>query len=537
SILVVAMVVAVAVTVTKKNAAGNESGAPATSTSNKAVQAVCSPTSYRETCEQTLAKANTSDPKELIRYGFGVAVDGIGEALKKSALLKQAAADQSTKDAFYVCEDVLDLAVYDLQKSIDRIGEFNPQKLNDYVEDLRTWLSGVVTTQTTCIDAFENTTGDTGEKMKKLLKTVGELTSNGLDMVTDLTSILSQLQIGIGNVSAGRRRLLSDWAEPKMRMLAGGIRANAVVALDGSGQYKSINAAINAAPSKNARPFVIHVKAGLYREYVEVPKHKTNIVILGDGATRTRITGRKNLAGGVKTFATATFAVNADDFTAKDIGIENTAGPEGHQAVALRVTGDRAVLYNLNIDGFQDTLYAHAHRQFYRNCRISGTIDFVFGNALSIFQNCQFIVRKPMANQACMVTAQGRDQRNSNGAIVIQNGEIRAEQAFINAKPKVQAYLGRPWKQFSTTIIMSSYIGGSISPQGWAPWAGSFALDTCYYAEYRNRGPGSNTSQRVKWKGIKHIDPQTAARYAPGKAYGDDQWIRRAGVPYVSGMM
>ncbi|KAL0323446.1 UNVERIFIED_CONTAM: putative pectinesterase/pectinesterase inhibitor 58 [Sesamum angustifolium] len=114
-----------------------------------------------------------------------------------------------------------------------------------------------------------------------------------------------------------------------------------------------------------------------------------------------------------QTFVIHVKAVSSDDFIAKDIGFENTAGAEGHQAVALRASGDRAVFYNVHIDGYQDTLYAHTYRQYYRDCTISGTIDFIFGDALAIFQNCRLVIRKPLPNQACMITAQGRVDRRS----------------------------------------------------------------------------------------------------------------------------
>lgn len=222
---------------------------------------------------------------------------------------------------------------------------------------------------------------------------------------------------------------------------------------------------------------------------------------------------------------------------AKDIGFENTAGPQGHQGVALRVSGDRAVFYNVHIDGYQDSLYAHNYRQYYRDCTISGTIDFIFGDSLAIFQNCRFVVRKPMPNQACMVTAQGRIDRRSQGAIVIQNGDFVAEPAFLQAQPPHQAYLGRPWKEFSRTIIMQSNIGGFIAPEGWAPWMGTFALDTLYYAEYQNRGPGSDMKKRVQWKGIQHFTQQMAESWTGGRVFGGDYWVWNSRVPYVPTMM
>ncbi|KAK6146187.1 hypothetical protein DH2020_020056 [Rehmannia glutinosa] len=551
SVLLVAMVVAVAVTVTKKNG-GADSGAAPVSTASKAVQAICSPTDYKATCEQSLSKANTTDPKELIEVAFNATIDSIVEGIKNSTLLKQAAADDSTKQALAICEEVLGTAVDDLKRSGGKLSEIDVSKVDGYVEDLRTWLSAVITYQETCIDAFENTTGDTGEKMKKLLKNARELSSNGLAMVTDITSIISSLPMG--NVGSSRKLLAEDegrilyhkdpseyesGTEPKFlgkvsRQLLAHVKPNAVVAQDGSGHFKTINAAIATVPKKNNVPFLIYVKAGLYKEHVEIPKGANKIVLFGDGPFKTRITGNKNFAGGVKTFQSATVAVNADDFFARDIAIENTAGPEGHQAVALRVSGDRAVFFNVNIDGFQDTLYTHTYRQFYRDCTISGTIDFIFGDALSIFQNCRFVVRKPMEHQACMLTAQGRVDPRSTGAIIIQNGDISAEPAFLAARPPIDAYLGRPWKELSRTIIMQSNIGGFINPAGWSPWMGNFALDTLYYGEYQNRGPGSNLAHRVHWKGIRQITPQIAASWAPGRAFAGDYWIRATGIPYVA---
>lgn len=229
--------------------------------------------------------------------------------------------------------------------------------------------------------------------------------------------------------------------------------------------------------------------------------------------------------------------MNADDFLAKDLTIENTAGWEGHQAVALRVSGDKAVLFNVNINGYQDSLYAHKYRQYYRSCSISGTVDFVFGDALALFQDCTFIVRKPGPNQACMVTAEGRIDSRSPGGFVLQNSHITAEPALLAVKPAVKAYLGRPWKELSRTIIMQSEIDGFIDPTGWAPWSGSFAIDTCYYGEYANRGAGSKTEGRVTWKGIQKMTAEMAQSWTGAAAYGDDSWITASGVPYVPTMM
>ncbi|XP_073126400.1 pectinesterase-like [Henckelia pumila] len=541
SILLVAAVVAV-IGVSKNLGDGSHessttNAAATISTSSKAVQTICSPTDYKEACEESLAGANTTDPKELIKLAFDAAIANIGDALKNSTLLKDAAADERTKGALETCEELLNTSIDDLKRSFDKFGDFDVSNLDEFMEDVRTWLSGAITYQETCIDAFENTTGDTGEKMKQLLKTASELSSNGLAMVTDFTSILSSLQLG--SIGSSRRLLEADdlsFVDTKSRRLLAAT-PNAVVAKDGSGQFKTIGAAISSVPKKNNQTFVILVKAGLYKETVIIPKKVNNIVLIGEGPDKTIITGNKNFVDGTQTFHSATLAVNGDGFMAKDIAIENTAGAEKHQAVAVRVSGDKSIFYNVHMDGFQDTLYVHAYRQFYRDCVISGTIDFVFGDAMAVFQNTRMVVRKPMDNQACMVTAQGRKDPRGIGAIVLQNCDIVAEPAFTATKPALEAYLGRPWKEYSRTIIMQSNIEGFIAPEGWSPWAGTYALDTLYYGEYQNRGPGSNQAGRVHWKGIKKITPQIAESFTGGRMYTDDVWVKSSGVPYVPTLM
>ncbi|KAL0393267.1 UNVERIFIED_CONTAM: putative pectinesterase/pectinesterase inhibitor 21 [Sesamum radiatum] len=482
AILVVAMVVAVAVGVTRKNAEVESSpasngGGSISAGSTKAVQSICAPTDYKQTCESSLSHANSTDPKELIKAAFDFTVKNIGDIVKNSPLFKEAANDDSTKQALGICQEVLDVAIDDLTRSFNKVGAFDASKANEYVEDLKTWLSAVVTNQETCIDAFENTTGDTGEKMKNLLKTAREMSSNGLAMVNDMSSILSSLQLGN---AASRKLLLSekigyggdptDYApgeEPQFSLdsnrrhllSAASLKPNAVVAQDGSGQFKTISAAIATIPPKNEQTFVIHVKAGVYNEAVQIPKKMNKIVLIGDGPLKTRITGRKNFAEGVKTYHTATVAVNADEFFAKDIGFENTAGALGHQAVALRVSGDRAVFYNVHIDGYQDTLYAHTYRQYYRDCSISGTIDFIFGDAQALFQNCKFVVQPN-----CMITP--RPHRTPQSGCY-SHPDISRPPSFTTHK-----VLGRR-KQLSRTIIMQSNIGGFIAPE---PWAGTLGL-------------------------------------------------------------
>ncbi|BFG15054.1 hypothetical protein CerSpe_013280 [Prunus speciosa] len=553
ALILVAMVVAVTVGVTVSRHKG-KSGGEQTSTSTKAIQSICQPTDYKKTCEDNLSKvaSNVTDPKELVKAGFQVAIDQLREVIKNSTTLKELAKDPSTNQALQNCKELLEYAIDDLGDSFQKLGPFDFTKLDAYVEDLKVWLSAAMTYEQTCLDGFENTTGDAGEKMRQFLKTSQELTSNGLAMVSEVSTLFKAL-----NIKTGRRllqaaatatdenrfqkaKIIPAWIDHRRLDLATAtpltLKPDVVVSKKGDGKYKTINEALKDIPKNNeVKVFVIYVKEGVYDEHVFFDKHMTNVMLIGDGPTKTVITGRKNYAEGTKTFQTATVAVVGDYFIAKDIGFENTAGAIGHQAVALRVQSDLSIFYNCNMDGYQDTLYTQTHRQFYRDCTISGTIDFIFGDAAAVFQNCKMIVRKPLENQACMVTAHGRLDRRSPSALILQNCTISGESGYDKALNK--AYLGRPWKSYARAIVMQSQIDDVITPEGWMDWTGASNHNTCWFAEFGNRGVGAELSKRVTWRGMKKLTPEHAADFTAGKFVFGDRWILPSGVPYVAGMM
>ncbi|KAL8201097.1 hypothetical protein R6Q57_012436 [Mikania cordata] len=508
-------------------------------TSNKAVESLCQHTDYKRSCRKSLANVNyTDNPKELVKVAFKSAIKEIQIALDSSYTLQQLAKDHRTSWALAQCKEALNTSIDDLNRSLKKLNDFDVAKMEVYIDDVKIWLSGSLTYQETCREGFKNTTGEVREKMKKLLRLGWMLTSNGLAMVNgvELSGLISRRVLDKSPINGSwwarhERRVLVDVGSEKWKPKM------VVVAQDGSGSFMSIMDAVRTVPKRNKRPFVIYIKQGIYREYVEIPRHVNNIIFIGEGPTRTRVTGSISYDDGIPTYKTATVAVNGDHFLAKDIGFENTAGPEKHQAVALRVSGDMAIFHNCAIDGYQDTLYAHSYRQFYRQCNITGTIDFVFGDAAAIFQNCMMIVKKPLDNQECMVTAQGRKDRNSKGALILEGCIITADPEFLATEPMPKSYLGRPWKVFSRTIIMQSYIDDNIAPEGWSPWAGTFGLDTCYYGEFNNKGPRANMAQRVAWKGIKKISLTEAASYTPGKYIQGDLWIKVTGIPYDPGLM
>ncbi|XP_047330182.1 putative pectinesterase/pectinesterase inhibitor 28 [Impatiens glandulifera] len=230
-------------------------------------------------------------------------------------------------------------------------------------------------------------------------------------------------------------------------------------------------------------------------------------------------------------------AVQANHFFAKGITFENTAGASKHQAAAARVSSDMAIFYQCSFDGYQNTLFAHAHRQFYRDCTISGTLDFIFGDASALFQNCTMIVKKPLEDQPCTVTAQGREERRENTGIVLQNCTIVPSKELKATVEPVKVFLGRPWKVFSRTIVMNSNIDGFIAPEGWSPWAGTFGLDTSFYAEIGNTGAGASLNKRVTWGGIKKINIQEADEFSARRFINGDIWVKPSGVPYDSSIL
>ena len=158
--------------------------------------------------------------------------------------------------------------------------------------------------------------------------------------------------------------------------------------------------------------------------------------------------------------------IEAKLFLAKDMSILNSAGPEGGQAVALRTVGDHIACLRCSIEGFQDTLYAHQGiSQFFYNCDIYGTIDFIFGDAAVIIQNSTIHVRRPLHGQHNVITVDERDKYGSITAIVIHNCHI-VPTPDLRSQSNVKIYLGRPWKKFSQTIIMQSYLDTFIDREG-----------------------------------------------------------------------
>jgi len=231
-------------------------------------------------------------------------------------------------------------------------------------------------------------------------------------------------------------------------------------------------------------------------------------------------------------------AIVGNGFLARDITFENAAGPSKHQAVALRNNADLSAFFRCSFVGYQDTLYVHSMRQFFRECDIYGTVDFIFGNAAVVFQNCNMYARKPNENQKNIFTAQGREDPNQNTGIAIQRCKVTAAADLIPVQSQFKTYLGRPWKKYSRTVFLQSYLDSLIQPAGWLEWDGDLALDTLYYGEYMNRGPGANTTARVTWPGYRVINSSTEARkFTVGPFIQGDDWLTSTPVPFSAGLV
>ncbi|KAF2285117.1 hypothetical protein GH714_037953 [Hevea brasiliensis] len=263
---------------------------------------------------------------------------------------------------------------------------------------------------------------------------------------------------------------------------------------------------------------------GVYKEKIRT--NKDGITLIGDGKYSTIIAGDDSVAGGSSMPDSATFTITGDGFIARDIGFQNTAGPGGKQALALYIASDHSALYRCSIAGYQDTLYALALRQFYRECDIHGTVDFIFGNAAAVFQNCYLVLRRPHGGAYNVILAHGRTDPGQSTGFSIQNCRIAASSDFSPIKHSFNSYLGRPWKQYSRSVVMESSIDDAISSRGWVEWpgAGSYAK-TLYFAEFSNTGPGAGTSRRVNWPGFHVIGVEEAVKFTVGNFIAGTSWL------------
>jgi pectin methylesterase-like acyl-CoA thioesterase len=290
------------------------------------------------------------------------------------------------------------------------------------------------------------------------------------------------------------------------------------VAQDGSADYRTVQQAIEDAPPTGA---TIRIKPGTYKEHITV--EKPSIELVGLGRTPADVILTFDLSNGTAggTGRSASTTVTGDDFRASNLTFENSFSKnrpltqEGSQAVALRVTGDRAIFRNVRFLGYQDTLYADGKgcdtdrgpcksaRQYFADCYIEGNVDFIFGDALAWFENCEI---HALAHSTVMLTAQSKRYDGEESGYVFDHCRITAEEG---AK---KIYLGRPWRWYASVVFLHTKVEAPLEPAGWQEWVHDDepSLHTAFYAEYASMG--ADTSQREP--SSKQLTAAEAAHYS-----------------------
>lgn len=300
------------------------------------------------------------------------------------------------------------------------------------------------------------------------------------------------------------------------------VKCQAIVALDGSGDFTSIQAAIDAAPSNSKDRYIIGVRNGVYREIIHVPAAKKNISLIGQSAEGAKISysryaGEINPANG-KPFGTSGSSIviiNGEGFTAENITFENSfdeaTAAAGRQAVAVKTEADKLIFKNCRFIGNQDTLFARLYRQYFKDCYIEGDVDFIFSEATAVFEDCVIhSVDRPGISPKGYITAASTNANNPYGFVFL-NCKLTAD-AGVGAN---SVYLGRPWVPSSSTnpvyvrtVFIGCELGEHIKTEGWTSMSGN-APEDHFFREYQNTGPGANTGHPLR----KQLTEEEAETY------------------------
>ncbi|KMZ60854.1 putative pectin methylesterase inhibitory protein [Zostera marina] len=485
-------------------------------------------------------ESNTTTLPEIISESITQTADDVDYFTKEFTSVLRSTLDPRRSLAITDCLELLHSTVQELKiaRSSLSIGR---------VYDLQTFLSAAMTNQDTCLDGLDLSGGKAvPDRLKVGIDRITRMMSNSLALTIKLPKEVEETKKpveekealdGYGIVRDGFPTWVKKEDRRYLKDPIHSIKIDLVVSKDGTGNFTTITDAVAAAPTKSKSRFVIYIKAGGYYENVDVSSKKYNLMFIGDGMWKTSVKSNKNVVDGSSTYRSATVAVNGKGFLARDITFENYAGPSKHQAVAFRSSSDKSAFYRCSFAAYQDTLYVHKLRQFYRDCDVYGTVDFIFGNSAVVMQNCNLYARKPDPKQKNVFTAQGRKDPNQNTGISIQDSKIAAAADLIPVKDQFKSYLGRPWKKYSRTVILQTNIEDLIDPAGWLEWKGEFALDTLYYGEYMNVGAGSDTSRRVTWPGYRVIkNSSEAAQFTVNQFIQGDEWLCATTFPYTSGL-
>ncbi|UKT63693.1 pectinesterase family protein [Pedobacter mucosus] len=272
------------------------------------------------------------------------------------------------------------------------------------------------------------------------------------------------------------------------------IKPDFTVAVDGSGDFKTVQEAIHAVPDFRNKITIIFIKKGIYKEKLVLAASKKNVKFIGESLNETILTyddfaQKKNAFGEDKgTSGSSSFYIYGEGFSAENITFENSSGPVG-QAVAVWAGGDKLIFTNCRFLGFQDTLYTNGgnNRQYYKNCYIEGTVDFIFGASTAWFESCTIFCKK-----AGYITA-------ASTADTTKFGYVFNKCKIVGDAPDNSFYLGRPWRPFAKVAYLNCELPALIRPEGWNNWGKESNEKTASYAEYRSVGKGANVDKRVGW--------------------------------------
>ncbi len=308
--------------------------------------------------------------------------------------------------------------------------------------------------------------------------------------------------------------LLVFWLIALLPARAGNPIGTLTVAQDGSGDFRTVQEAINAVPDFRKLVTTIFIKKGTYKEKLVLAGSKQFVHLVGEDREKTILTyddynQKKNRFGeDMGTSGSASIYVYGPDFSAENITFQNSAGPVG-QAVAVWVAGDKARFVNCRFLGFQDTLYTYGYgsRQYYKNCYIEGTVDFIFGSSTAWFEGCTLFGKR-----GGFFTAASTPDSTRYG-YVFKNCKLTGD------APTGSFYLGRPWRPYAKVVYLDCQLGALIKPEGWDEWGKETNKQTAYYAEYQSTGPGAVPKSRVAWS--HQLTAAEAARYTRAQVLRD----------------
>lgn len=305
-------------------------------------------------------------------------------------------------------------------------------------------------------------------------------------------------------------------------ILLGAESAPIVVAPDGSGQFKTVQAAIDSIPDNNAEWRLIVIKPGTYRERVVINERKTFIILRGEDKEVRRTLLTFNRYAGMNDPAapgnklgpngSESVLIQADNITAENITFENSSGAVA-PAVAVRTMGDKQIFRNCRFLGWQDTLWVDGKRAYFTDCYVEGRIDFIFGRATAVFEKCHL-------------------HAVDGGCISASSAEPEAPFGLVFLKCKVtcaedKTFLGSPWEKGAATAFIECELGENLRPEGWKEWRGTENHRTARFFEYKNTGPGADTSQRAAW--TRQLSDAEAKNYTVENILsGEDRWNPRS---------